>query len=51
MRNVINHYEPIFPTLVATINNKAKLIKSSQLVSSLELLNDQWVYTVKKIKI
>ena len=47
MRNVINHYEPIFPTLVATINNKAKLIKSSQLVSSLELLNDQWVYTVK----
>lgn len=46
MRNVINHYEPIFPTLVATINNKAKLIKSSQLVSSLELLNDQWVYTV-----
>lgn len=39
MRNTINHYEPILPLFVNSINNQAKAIKNSQVYSSLTELN------------
>lgn len=44
MRNTINHYEPILPLFVNSINNQAKAIKNSQVYSSLTELNKNWTF-------
>lgn len=44
MRNTINHYEPILPLFVNTINNQAKAIKNSKVYSALNELNKNWTY-------
>lgn len=50
IRNVINHYEPLLPTFVACIQNKAKLLNNSIIMSSLSLLNNDFDFSVKNVQ-
>lgn len=50
IRNIINHYEPLLPTFVSCIQNKAKLLKDSIIISSLSILNHDFNYRVNNIQ-
>lgn len=44
IRNIINHYEPLLPSFVSCIQNKAKLLNDSIIISSLSMLNNSFDY-------